>query len=224
MRLQSVFAKHFAAVPVGLIIVLGLAPAFVDGAPSAAAAESPVGLGTAGSFGVLAGAGVTNTGPTVITGDLGTCPTPAVTGSPVVLPPGEIHANDAVACRAQLDLTNAYDDAAGRAPTNSYAGPTDLGGLTLTPGVYKTPTSFAITGTLTLNALGDPQAVFIFQAGSTLITETDSRVMVMNGADACNVFWQVGSAATLGVGSTFVGTILALDAIDALTNVMVQGR
>ncbi len=206
----------------GAGLFLALAGLLAASVTSAAAA--PVGLGTAESFAVLAGAGVTNTGPTQITGDLGTCPTPAITGFPPGTVTGTIHAADAVACQAQSDLVIAYDDAAGRAPTTTYAGPTDLGGMTLLPGVYNSPTSLAITGTLTLDGMGDPDSVFIFQAGSTLITAPNSTVSLINGAQACNVFWQVGSSATLGVDSTFVGTILALTSISANTNANVQGR
>ena len=185
-------------------------------------ADQHVGLGTADSFAVLAGQGVTNTGTTEVNGDLGTCPNDSVTGAPDVR--GEIHAADAVCLQAQADLTLAYDDAAGRAPTTTYTVPTDLGGDRLTAGVYKSPSSFGITGTLTLDAEGDPDAVFIFQAASTLITATNSTVMLVDGAQACNVFWQVGSSATLEVGSTFVGTILALTSIEAKTNAEVEGR
>jgi len=190
-----------------------------------AAADARVGLGTASSFAVLAGAGVTNTGPSVISGDLGTCPTPAITGFlPGVVVGGTTHANDAVACAAKSDLVTAYNDAAGRAPTTTYSGSTELGGRTLVAGTYKTPTSFAITGTLALDAENDPNAVFVFQAGSTLITATSSNVALRNGAQACNVFWKVGSSATLGVGSNFVGSILALSSITANTGARVQGR
>ena len=185
-------------------------------------ADQHVGLGTADSYAVLAGQGVTNTGPTVVNGDLGTCPNGAVTGAPEVN--GEIHAADAECLQAQADLTIAYDDAAGRAPTATYTEPTDLGGDTLTAGVYRSPSSFGITGTLTLDAEGDPDAVFIFQAASTLITAVGSTVSLVDGAQACNVFWQVGSSATLEVDSTFVGTILALTSIQAKTNAEVQGR
>ena len=181
-------------------------------------------LGTTESFAVLAGAGVTNTGPSIVSGDLGTCPTPAITGFPPgTVINGTIHAADAVCLQAQSDLTIAYNDAAGRAPTTVYPGVQDLGGLTLTPGVYKA-TAFSITGQLTLDAQGDPNAVWIFQAGSTLITAPNSSVLLINGAQPCNVFWQVGSSATLGVGSTFVGTVLALTAITANTNATVEGR
>ena len=171
---------------VGLLIAgIALMPTLVGGVagtPPASAAEATVNLGTAAPFSVLAGAGVTNTGPTVLGGDLGTCPTPAITGFPPGVANGTTHANDAVACQAQSDLTIAYDSAAGRAPTTAYSGPTDLGGLTLTTGVYKSPVSFATTGTLTLNAQGNPDAVFIFQAATTLITATVSSVRLINGA------------------------------------------
>ena len=220
MELNRVRSRRGPLLLVGLI--LGLSAFAVTNATSAL--EAPVGLGTTESFAVLAGSAVTNTGPTVIRGSLGACPTPAISGFPpgTVLD-GTVHAADAVCLQAQSDLGIAYDDAAGRAPTTTYPGVQDLGGLTLTPGVYKA-TAFAITGTLTLDAQGDPNAVWIFQAGSTLITATDSRVVLVNGAQPCNVFWQVGSSATLGVGSTFVGTILALTSITANTNATVQGR
>jgi hypothetical protein len=190
-----------------------------------AAAEAPLDLGVAASFAVLAGTGVTNTGPSVITGDLGTCPTPAVTGFPPgIVIGGAIHANDALACSAKAALVTAYNDAAGRAPLVSFAGPTDLGGATLSPGVYKSPTSFAVTGTVSLDAHGDPNAVFIFQAGSTVFTASNSTVALLNGAQACNVFWKVGSSATLGTGTTFVGNVLALTSITANTDATIAGR
>lgn len=204
-----------------LVVVAG-AVAVLGG--SAQAADAPVGLGTATPFSVLAGAGVTNTGPSVVSGDLGTCPTPAITGFPPGIVTGTIHANDATACSAKADLTTAYDDAAGRAPGTTFAGPKDLVGLTLAPGTYKSPSSLAITNTVTLDGQGDPNAVFIFQAASTLITATNSHVVLINSAQACNVFWQVGSSATLGVDSTFAGTIMALTSITANTNAGVQGR
>ena len=210
---------------VALLVAVLLTAVIAIVATTAGAAQSTVGLGTADSFAVLAGTGVTNTGPTVISGDLGTCPTPAVTGFPPGIVNGTTHANDGVACGAQADLTIAYDDAAGRAPDTTFGGATDLGSPTpLAPGVYKTPRSFAITGTLTLDGQADPNSVFIFQAGSTLITSVASNVVLINGAQACNVFWQVGSSATLGVDSTLAGTVLALTSIAANTNAVIQGR
>jgi hypothetical protein len=223
---HNVFPRRLAA---GLIVgAIALMPTIVGGVagtPRASAAEASVNLGTAAPFAVLAGAGVTNTGPSVLGGDLGTCPTPAITGFPPGVVNGTQHANDAVACKAQSDLTIAYNSAAGRAPTTTYPGPTDLGGSTLTTGVYKSPESFAVTGTLTLDAQQNPAAVFIFQTGSsTLVTATNSVIGLINGAQACNVFWQVGTSATVGVGSTFVGTVLALESITGNTSATVEGR
>ncbi|MDX6554151.1 MAG: hypothetical protein QOD86_346, partial [Miltoncostaeaceae bacterium] len=188
----------------------------------AVAAQPTVGLGTAESFAVLAGAATTNTGPSTIGGDLGVAPGSALTGVPPATVNGTVHVADAVAGQAQSDLTIAYDDAAGRTPALAMSG--DLGGLTLTRGVYRSGSSLGLTGVLTLDAQGDPDAVFVFQAGSTLITASGSRVRLINGAQPCNVFWQVGSSATLGTSSTFVGTILALTSISMNDGVTVEGR
>jgi hypothetical protein len=188
----------------------------------AGAAEAP-GLGDADGFAVLAGSGVTNAGLTVVDGNLGACPTSTVTG----FPPGVVNGTiaDTAACgSAQSALTTAYDEVAARTPTTAYGVPTDLGGLTLTTGVYNSPTSLGVTGTLALDAQGDPNALFVFQAGSTVITATGSEVSLLNGAQACNVFWQVGSSATIGVDSTLVGTMLVHTSITANGGAMVQGR
>ncbi len=204
-----------------LLVAAGLVAAVV-GVDPASAAESPVGLGTASSFAVLAGSTVTNTGPSVISGDVGVSPGTAVTGFPPgTVSNGTIHAADAVAAQAQLDVTTAYNDAAGRSPTATVTA--DLGGQTLVSGVYSGPT-LGLTGALTLDAQGDPTAVFIFQAGSTLISASSSVVTLVNGAQACNVFWQVGSSATLGTNSVFVGTVLALTSVTANTGASVSGR
>jgi hypothetical protein len=188
----------------------------------AAAAQSTVGLGTSDSFAVLAGSTVTNTGPSTINGDLGVSPGTAVTGFPPGTVNGTIHAADAVAGNAQSDLTTAYDDAASRTPPVVISG--DLGGLTLTPGVYKASSSIGLTGTLTLDAQGDTSAVFVFQVGSTLTTASASHVNLINGAQACNVFWQIGSSATLGTSSVFAGNILALTSISVTNGVTIDGR
>jgi hypothetical protein len=135
---------------------------------------------------------------------------------------GTIHATDAVALQAQSDLTTAYDDAAGRSPAAAVSA--DLGGSTLTQGVYNSASSLGLTGTLTLDAEGDANAVFIFQAGSTLTTASGSHVNLVNGAQPCNVFWQVGSSATLGTGSVFTGNVLALTSISVTDGVTVAGR
>lgn len=206
-----------------LAAALGLAVTGVVGGNQAGAAPAPVGLGTATSFAVLAASTVTNTGPTVISGDLGVSPGGAVTGFPPgTVSNGTIHAANAVAMQAQSDLTTAYNDAAGR--TADVTVTADLGGQVLGPGVYRGATTLGLTGTLTLDAQGDAGAVFIFQAGSTLTTASASSVVLVNGADACNVFWQIGESATLGTFSTFVGTIMAQASITATTGVTVTGR
>ena len=186
------------------------------------AAQPPVGLGTSSSFAVLAGQAVTNTGPSTINGNLGVSPGAAISGFPPGTVNGTEHAADAVAAQAELDLTTAYNDAAGRTP--AVAVPADLTGLTLTPGVYHNSSALGLTGAVTLNAQGDPNAVFIFQAGSTLITGSSSTVNLINGAQPCNVFWQVGSSATLGTTSTFVGDIMALTSISMNNGVTLTGR
>ena len=179
----------------------------------AQAGPPPVLLGTADSFAVLAGSTITNTGPSVINGDLGLHPGTAVTGFPPGTVNGAEHVTDAVAQQAKTDLTTAYKDAAGR--PFSATSPPDIGGRTLTGGVYRTGSvaSLGLTGSLTLDAQGDPRAVFIFQIESTLVTATDSSVSLVNGAQACNVYWQVGSSATLGTRTAFKGNILALTSI-----------
>ncbi|MEX2651702.1 MAG: ice-binding family protein [Acidimicrobiia bacterium] len=150
----------------------------------------------------------------------------AITGFPpgIVQPPGTVEAGTPVAQQAQADLTAAYLNAAGR-PINATT-TADLSGLTLVGGVYEGPSqgALSLTGTLTLDGEGDPNSVFIFQTDSTLITGSGSVVSLINGAQECNVFWQVGSSATLGTGSTFVGNILALTSISVTTNVTVHGR
>jgi len=191
-------------------------------AATAQAAQPTVGLGTAGSFAVLGGSTVTNTGPTVINGDLGVSPGTAITGFPPGTVNGTVHAADAVAAQAQSDVTTAYNDAAGRTP--AVVVPGDLGGLLLTPGVYKQSSSLLLTGVATLDAQGDPSAVFIFQVGSTLTTASNSRVLLTGGAQSCNVFWQIGSSATIGTGTAFSGNILALQSITVTTGATLQGR
>ena len=181
-----------------------------------ASAQTAVDLGTAGNFAVLAGSTITNSGPTIINGDIGLHPGTAITGFPPGIVNGAQHTPTSgvppggVALQAKADLVTAYNDAAGRTPATPIA--TELGGQTLTSGVYSSGT-FGITGTLTLDAQNNPNAVWIFQSAATLTTADNSVVMLINGAQPCNVFWQVTSSATLGVGSTFVGTILALTTI-----------
>ncbi len=189
---------------------------------SAQAAAIPVPLGTADSFVVLAGAGITNTGPTTLNGDLGTFPTTSITGAGSLTVTGSNHAGDAVTQKAKTDLVTAYDTATGEGPTSPIAA--DLTGRTLKPGVYNSASSIGLTGALTLDAANDPNAVFVFQAGSTLTTGSGSQVLLRNGARSCNVFWQVGSSATLGTGSKLVGTVMALQSITLTTGAIVVGR
>ncbi len=212
-------SRRARACRAGLILVAILSPTLC--ASSALAAPATVGLGTAAPFSVLAGSTVTNTGPTTMFGGLGLSPGSSVTGAPVVL--GQTHVDDATAIQAKSDLTTAYNDAAGR-PTEGSAG-TDLTGQTFTAGVRTASSSLLLSsGSVILNAQGNPNAVFIFQIGSTLTTGSNTTVQLINGAQACNVFWQVGSSATLGTGTRFVGTIMAAETITANTAATIQGR
>lgn len=180
--------------------------------PMAAFAATQPRLGTATSFAVLAGSTITNTGPTVIHGAIGLHPGTAVTG----FPPGtatSTHKTDAVARQAKTDLVTTYNDLASWFPTRTLTGK-DLGTVgTLSPGVYTFSSSAQLTGTLTLSGNG----IFIFQMGSTLTTASNSSVVVTNGAQGCGVFWKVGSSATLGSGTQFKGTIVALTSITMVT-------
>jgi subtilisin family serine protease len=197
------------------IAVYGASPAPAQIAPS---------LGLAQGFAVLGSSTVTNTGSSTITGDLGVSPGTAVTGFPPgrVLS-GAIRSADATALAAQNDVATAYNNLAGQTCTQDLTGQ-DLGGQSLTAGVYCFSSSAQLTGTVTLNALGNPNAVFIFKMGSTLTTASGSSVVLINGASAGNVFWQVGSSATLGTTTSFAGNILALASITVTTGVSVTGR
>lgn len=207
---------------VAIVALMSVLALFANGL-TLLAQEASVGLGTADAFAVLAGETITNTGPTTITGDVGLHPGSSVTGFDSVTLSGELHVTDAVAEQAKVDLVTAYNDAAGRGPATTVAA--DLGGQNLTEGVYDSSSgTFEMTGTLTLDAQGDPNAVFVFQMASTLVTASASSVSLINGAQACNVFWQVGSSATLGTGTSFVGNILALASITLNTGATIQGR
>lgn len=188
-----------------------------------AKAATRVGLGSGDNFVILAGSTVTNTGSSVITGDLGLHPGTSVTGFPPGTVNGTQHVTDSTALAAKNDLVTAYNNAAGQTPNTTV--PTELGGTTKNAGIYNSSSgTFGITGTLTLDGQGDHNAVFIFKTASTLITAGSSTVALVNGAQACNVFWQVGSSATLGTNSTFKGNILALTSATLTTGANVEGR
>jgi hypothetical protein len=211
------------------VLVLGTVTAMIVtggvGLPGASAATTPtVQLGAATAFAVLAHSTITNTGTgTTVSGDVGLSPGTTI----AAFPPGQIingakHDNDTVAANGQSALTAAYLDAAGRVPFT--ASPATLAGETLPAGVYKATSSLGLVGTVTLNGHGNPTAVFIFQVGSTLTTHSSSTVALVGTAQACNVFWQVTSSATLGTTSTFVGTVMALASVTLTPGVHVAGR
>jgi Ice-binding-like len=183
--------------------------------------QANVPLGAAGSFGVLAYSTVTNAGPSVISGNVGTSPGTSITGFPpgTVNSPSAIHAGDATSLAAETALAAAYANAAGQTSTQNLTGQ-NLGGLTLTPGVYTFSSSAQLTGTLTLNGAG----YYIFQIGSTLTTASAAAVVAENGALASQIFWQVGSSATLGSGTSFIGNILAESSITNTSSGTVDGR
>lgn len=218
--------RHWTAV-VGLslaasaLLVLGLLSI-----PVASAATAP-NLGTAATYSVLGGTSVTNTGPTTMPGDLGVSPGTSLIGFPpgTVGPPGVEHVADAQAAQAQSDLTTAYTTTQAL-PATMAVGP-DISGQTFTAGVYNASSALQYSGTVTLNAQNDPTSVFIFQVGSGLTVSGSSRVLLENDAQACNVFWQVGSSATLGATATttsFTGTIMALTSITMTDGVTVEGQ
>lgn len=189
--------------------------------------QVPVNLGTALSFAVLAGSTITNTGTTNISGDaggnVGLHPGTVFSGQASAVISGSVNLADAVALQAKNDLVIGYNDAIGRSPVTRIS--TELGGTTLTPGTYDSADgTFQITGTLTLDALGNPEAVFIFKTASTLITASASNIRLINGAVFCRVFWAVGSSATLGTTSHFVGHLMAMESITATTGATVQGQ
>jgi len=203
-----------------------LAASFAFVLVPAVAQAAPVNLATATPFVVLGGSTVTNTGPSVLNGDLGVSPGTALSGFglPAVVN-GATHANDAVAAQAQADLTNAYNVAAGQpvAPANDLTG-TNLGNRTLNSGAYRYTSDAQLTGALTLDAQGDPNAQFVFLIASALTTAPASSVVLINGASPCNVYWQVGSSATLDTTTVFQGNLMALTSISLNNAASVTGR
>jgi hypothetical protein len=187
---------------------------------STSAQEVP--LASAASFAVLGGSTVTSTGLTVLIGDLGVSPGTSITGFGPGVVHGTIYAGGPVAAQAQADLSTAYNNVVAR--KYSTAVPADIGGTTISPGLYNAPVSLGITGTVTLDGQNNKNSMFIFQIPSTLTAGVSSRVVLINKADACNVFWQVGSSATLNTGSKFKGTIMAAASISVGSGVHTRGR
>ncbi|MFF5701835.1 ice-binding family protein [Streptomyces sp. NPDC012794] len=225
LKISGAALKRTTPVWIATALATVIASAVVAVTPIRAhAIATPVPLGTAASFAVLAGSEITNTGPSVITGDLGVSPGTAISGFPPGTVNGTVHAGpvDPVGLQAKSDLVVAYNNAAGQS-TDAIL-PPDAGGLTLVPGVYTAPSTLGLTGTLTLDAQGDPSAVWVFQVGSALTTASSSSVSLINGASPCNVFWQIGSSATLGTETDFIGTIMALTSITLTTGADIDGR
>jgi hypothetical protein len=211
-KFNYVFVVAFA-----IMLVIGLAGLMT------VKAATKVTLGTADNFAVLAGSTITNIGSSVVNGDLGLTPGTSITGFPAGIINGNRQVANPAAVQAQVDLTTAYLNAYGQTPVTTV--PTELGGTMKTAGIYDSADgTFGITGTLTLDGQGNPDSVFIFKTASTLITDGASSVNLINGAQACNVFWQVGSSATLGANSTFKGNILTLTSATLTTGANVEGR
>ncbi|HYP48765.1 MAG TPA: ice-binding family protein, partial [Thermoleophilaceae bacterium] len=188
-----------------------------------AQAQAPVGLGTAGNFSVLGATTITNPGATTMARDLGLHPGTEVTGAPQTLGASYIADAEGVALRAKNALTAAKIDAAGRAVTASAG--TELAGRTFTPGVYNASSTLIFSsGILTLDAVGNPNAVFIFQVGSSLTTLSGTTVRLINGAQPCNVYWEIGEDVDLGTNSVFMGTVMAGNRITAATGATLDGR
>jgi hypothetical protein len=190
--------------------------------PGPAFAAGP-GLASAADYSVLAGSAVTNIGPSVLSGDVGVSPGTAITGFSTATIGGATHAGDAQAAQAESDLTAAYTTTAGLTPTQTSLGYALVGGVH-GPGVYNASSALDLSGAVTLDGMGDPDAVFVFQVGSALTTASGSSIVLTGGAQACNVFWQVGSSATLGTNNAFVGTVMALTSVTVTTGTTVQGR
>jgi Ice-binding-like/Putative Ig domain len=211
---------------IGILVAVGVWSLVSAGSAEAASVLSgPINLGTSSTYGVLAASAITNTGPTVVTGDLGVSPQSSITGF-TGLPNGTnigvVHDNDAPALMAQNDLTTAFNSAAGLTPISS--GLSQLNGMSLTPGVYSGGAlALSNNGTLTLAGV-DANSIWVFQAASSLTIGSATHIVITGGASACNVFWEVGSSASIGTSANFQGTVLAAQSVTAATGATVTGR
>jgi hypothetical protein len=196
-----------------------------DVIPVQTTGQTAVTLGSTADLAVLAGSSITSTGATNITGDIGLSPGSSIGGFPPGILVGTQHINDAISDQAKLDLTAMYNDLAGRTSTDIVTLSGNIGGLTLTPGLYKSTSSLAISsGDLTFDAKGNADAIFIIQIATTLTTTSGRKVILSGGALASNIFWQVGSSATFGTTSVVKGTVLAMQSITLNTGATVDGR
>lgn len=218
--------RRLAVAGSSVALVGGLSLALVvAGGPAQAAGPPDVGLGTAAQFAVLAGDGVTNTGPTNVTGDVGSFATTTVTDNGAIVPPGNVRRGpDLVVAGAKGDLLSAYNRAAGAQTSTTSLSAPDIGGLTLVGGTYNRAGSLGFTGTLTLDAQNDPDSVFIIQVGQDFTTATSAQVLLTRGAQACRVYWQIGNDAVVEVDTAFKGNILAGNDISAKTRARFEGR
>lgn len=206
-----------------LLVMMLVGAVLLPARGALAANPTPINLGAAAPFGVLAGTSVVNTGASAVDGDIGTTPGTSITGfNPTGTLTGTKYPGGPVAVQAQSALSAAYNDAVGRTPDQSFS--EDLAGKTFTPGVYRHASAAQLTGTVILDGQNNPDAVFIFQVGTTLGSSAGSIVSLINGAQACHTFWQIGTSSTLGANTTFRGNMLADASITVGAGTSVAGR
>lgn len=220
--------KLIIPIAIGMVVLFGACnkeDVNSTGIPAQTTVQATVPLAGISNLAILAGASITNTGATNITGDMGLSPGTSIGGFPPGILNGTLHINDAIANQAKLDLVAAYNDAAGRTATDKVIVAGNLGGLTLTPGLYKSTSSLSLSsGNLTFDAKGNSDAVFIIQIASSLTTTSGRKVILSGGAKASNIFWQVGSSATFGTTTNFKGIVMAMQSITFNTGATLDGR